>query len=168
MEGNLLESGAQRQSAPHAKIGGRVVMLMDGKLGQTSIRWDGRRARVDLTGSLYFPSSGCFLGSQRQIPRSCRGWPRLRVHTIQQSNLHGASPVVPEVEGFKRTDEVDVASEATDPVVAQPQMLELFQRFQVIRNRLDSEPASHNDTNNVDHKMCASQRRRDHRRGTSE
>lgn len=27
-------------------------------------------------------------------------------------------PVVPEIEGFERADEVDIASEATDPVVA--------------------------------------------------
>lgn len=32
----------------------------------------------------------------------------------------GVSPVVPKIESLKRADEVDVASEATDPVVTKP------------------------------------------------
>lgn len=61
------------------------------------------------------------------------------------------SPIVPEIEGFERTYEVDVAPEAIDPVVSQPQMLQLGQRFQVVRNCLDSEPLSHNNANNMDY-----------------
>lgn len=44
------------------------------------------------------------------------------------------------VESLERADEVDVASETTDPVVPQPKVLELRQRFEIIRDGLDSGP----------------------------
>lgn len=55
-------------------------------------------------------------------------------------------PIVPQIESLKRADEIDVASKAADPVVPQAQMLELCQRFQIIRDDLDSEPLSQKET----------------------
>lgn len=52
------------------------------------------------------------------------------------------SPVVPKIESLERADEIYITPEPTDPVVTQPQVLEVCQRLEVIRDSLDSEPPS--------------------------
>lgn len=74
----------------------------------------------------------------------CRDMHRiLSVSLVLLFIARGISPVVPKIESLKRADEIDVTSETSDPVVTQPQVLEICQCLKIIRDGLDSESPSH-------------------------
>lgn len=56
-------------------------------------------------------------------------------------------PVVPKIKSFEGAYEIDVPPKAANLVVPQPKVLELRQRFQVVRDVLNSAPEKGSNAN---------------------